>query len=211
MRVWLVAVCACGLARAQNGIPVMCKRGSIEIVEAWREVKIPERCERLDLTTHVADHAGGDRGARAIAEAIKHHPNIYELDLSGHNIGDEGAIHLADALRSNTVLKILDLYRNHIGDEGARAIADALHSNSVLVKLVIGNQRIGNKGAPAFADALERDDDPALRELNLSKNRIGAEGAAALAHAMMTRQKRQHPITIKGLEEAFHHGTHNEL
>ena len=47
MRVWLVAVCACGLARAQNGIPVMCKRGSIEIVEAWREVKIPERCERL--------------------------------------------------------------------------------------------------------------------------------------------------------------------
>ena len=60
-------------------------------------------------------------------------------------------------------------------------------------------------------EALERDDDPALRELNLSKNRIGAEGAAALAHAMMTRQKRQHPITIKGLEEAFHHGTHNEL
>ena len=31
-----------------------------------------------------------------------------------------------------------------------------------------------------IADALERDDDPALRELNLSKNRIGAVGAAAL-------------------------------
>ena len=130
--------------------------------------------------------------------------------------GDAGAGRLADALTAaggggGARLEEIDLYRNHIGDEGARAIADALHSNSVLVKLVIGNQRIGNKGALAFADALERDDDPALRELNLSKNRIGAEGAAALAHAMMTRQKRQHPITIKGLEEAFHHGTHNEL
>ena len=96
------------------------------------------------------------------------------------------------------MLKILDLYRNHIGDEGARAIADALHSNSVLVKLVIGNQRIGNKGALAFADALERDDDPALRELNLSKNRIGAEGAAALAHAMMRARSASTPSRSRG-------------
>ena len=101
---WIVALVACGLARAQ---PLkLCKRMGIEIVEAWREVKIPDWCQKLDLTTHVEAHAGGDRGARALAAAIAHHPSLVEVDLSGHGIGDEGARELADALRSNTVLKV---------------------------------------------------------------------------------------------------------
>ena len=52
---WIVALVACGLARAQ---PLkLCKRMGIEIVDAWREVKIPDWCQKLDLTTLTAREA----------------------------------------------------------------------------------------------------------------------------------------------------------
>jgi Ran GTPase-activating protein (RanGAP) involved in mRNA processing and transport len=51
------------------------------------------------------------------------------LDLGKNHVGDKGALALAEALKSNTVLRDLNLQSNSIRREGATALATALDQN----------------------------------------------------------------------------------
>ena len=102
------------------------------------------------------------------------------LDLGDSNIGDRGATALANALRYNTVLESLDLgYNNKIGDLGAASLAAALKVNTVLKTLILSENVIGDEGATALALAL-LNKNTALSELDLSSNKIGTAGAYAV-------------------------------
>lgn len=102
------------------------------------------------------------------------------LDLGDSNIGDRGATALANALRYNTVLESLDLgYNNKIGDLGAASLAAALKVNTVLKTLILSENVIGDEGATALALAL-LNKKTALSELDLSSNKIGTAGAYAV-------------------------------
>ena len=57
------------------------------------------------------------------------------LRLYGNQIGDKGAIAIAEALKVNGALTELSLGSNRLGDQGATAIADALKVNGALTSL----------------------------------------------------------------------------
>jgi hypothetical protein len=77
--------------------------------------------------THKGNNIG-DEGASKLSEALKSHPSLASLDLSGNgfvnvfnsfsldtdnnNLEAEGAAHLSEALKSNTSLTTLSLWGN---------------------------------------------------------------------------------------------------
>ena len=54
------------------------------------------------------------------------------LRLYGNQIGDKGATAIAEALKVNGAMKTLELGFNNIGDDGAKALASALEVNASL-------------------------------------------------------------------------------
>ena len=137
-----------------------------------------EGCTALSLTSNNI----GDRGAAAIAEALKSNTELTSLHLGYNTIGPSGAAALAEALKSNTALTKLWLHDNKIGDSGSVAIAEALKSNTVLTELRLDSNNIGDSGAVAIAEALKSN--TALTWLDLNSNDIGDIGATAIAEAL---------------------------
>ena len=66
----------------------------------------------------------GDKGAIAIAKALKKNSFLQEINLALNKIGDEGAmaIAIAQALKTNSKLQEINLNHNKISDEGAISI-----------------------------------------------------------------------------------------
>ncbi|KAK3268265.1 hypothetical protein CYMTET_23226 [Cymbomonas tetramitiformis] len=153
----------------------------------------------------------GPEGAKALADALT--PNaegvfntsLNTLDMGGNAIRAEGAKALAVALTPNaegvfnTSLNTLNLWGNKIGPEGAKALAVALTRNaegvfntSLNTLYLADNELCGvdfygrgtydASGIKALAEALVFNG--SLNTLNLYYNRIGDEGAKALAVAL---------------------------
>ena len=64
----------------------------------------------------------GDRGAEALAEAVRASASLERLRLEGNGIGDRGAEALAEAMRASAGLEGLRLEGNCIGDRGAEEL-----------------------------------------------------------------------------------------
>lgn len=62
----------------------------------------------------------GDRGAMAIAVALRSNTRLRTLDLRDQHISTQGALALGDMLRTNTHLELLTLSENPIGFQGVR-------------------------------------------------------------------------------------------
>ena len=73
-------------------------------------------CAKL-TTLQLEINQVGDRGAAALAGAIKGNGALKTLRLIDNKIGDAGAAALADALRVNGALTTLNLYGNQIGED----------------------------------------------------------------------------------------------
>ena len=70
----------------------------------------------------------GDGTAAALAELLRaDRCALTSVDLSRNAVTDKGAKALASALRANRTLRVLDLSENLVGDGGADALAQALH------------------------------------------------------------------------------------
>ena len=52
--------------------------------------------------------------------------SLTKIDLIDNNIGNKGAKAIAEALKVNTSLTQIDLFYNEIGDVGAKAIGEGL-------------------------------------------------------------------------------------
>ena len=124
----------------------------------------------------------GDNGARAIADGLKHWPDMRALSLPRNSIGDDGAWAIADGLKHCPNLQTLNLLNNIIGDDGARAIADGLKHCPNLQTLNLADNSIDGDGAKALADGLKHC--PNLQTLNLADNSIDGDGAKALADGL---------------------------
>lgn len=140
-------------------------------------------------------------GASALAGALRASGNtIVSLRLDWNALGDDGATSLGRALRGNQRLEVLGLERCGVGDAGAVELASAL-----------GGSAPAGDAADPVASAL-----PALRELHLEGNAIGAAGATAIATALRSNTRLQtlalalNPIGAEGarrLAAALRHNT----
>ncbi|CAM9535500.1 unnamed protein product [Chrysoparadoxa australica] len=101
----------------------------------------------------------GDAGARSLATALRKNCSLQELDLTHCSLGDEAAMHLADALQTNTNLRVLRLGYNKITAEGAAALASLIEGKGKgrchLTHLELSNNRLGDDGARAIAFGLK--------------------------------------------------------
>ena len=127
----------------------------------------------------------GDKGAAAIAEALKTNAVLKELVIGAQSIGAAGASALGEALKVNKVLKELSLTGNSIGDAGATALAAALRVNNALTVLDARSCSIRTEGGKAIAEALEVNGGAGRAlELTLMDNFIGGAGIAAIGKVL---------------------------
>ena len=123
----------------------------------------------------------GDAGAAAIAAAMMTQPSVTLLSLSGCGIGNMGALSLGAMLTSNGFLKTLLVRQNRIGNIGAEALARGLEGNTGLTCLDMSRNFI-KTGVAMIALALAKTKH--LTYLNIEDNKIGPEGAIALAKGL---------------------------
>ncbi|WP_268986517.1 gala protein [Streptomyces sp. CC210A] len=154
-------------------------------------------------------NAVGDDGARTLARTLtagRH--GLHTLYLGCNRIGPEGAAALAGPLATDGTVRALWLKRNPLGDAGARTLAAMLRRNTALRTLDLVNTGLTTDGLHALTDALTDRPEPVerlflggngltaaaapllaallctgVRELYLSANHLGDDGAAALAAA----------------------------
>lgn len=111
---------------------------------------------------------------------------LQELGLTRTGTGVGGARELARVFLKNISITSLDLSFNPLGDGGAEALAEALRPTDfafcTLERLVLRRCRVGARGAVALGRSLRGNE--TLHVLNLSGNRVGDPGAAALAEAL---------------------------
>ena len=142
--------------------------GLAALEEALRDVRVRQSLQRLAL----ANSKFGNRGAAALADALRYATQLQRLDLRRNRIGPEGAAALAGALRHATQLQRLNLTRNFIGPEGATALADA-------PTLRCTTSPTTRRQAPRRRRAHERASAHPLQQ----RHRRAAALAGALAHA----------------------------
>lgn len=144
-----------------------------------------------------------DHGMLALAAALPCLRALETLDLRKNRMSATGIEALAAAFSSLPGLRSLDLGQNRLGSAGAHALSAAFRSLPALESLTLDSCEINNAGARDIASAL-----PALSSsltaLELSKNKIFAAGALALAAALpkLTRlaclRLRWNPFEDKG-------------
>eukprot|EP00315_Gephyrocapsa_oceanica_P041211 CAMPEP_0185480030 /NCGR_PEP_ID=MMETSP1366-20130426/5943_1 /TAXON_ID=38817 /ORGANISM="Gephyrocapsa oceanica, Strain RCC1303" /LENGTH=116 /DNA_ID=CAMNT_0028087493 /DNA_START=63 /DNA_END=410 /DNA_ORIENTATION=- len=96
----------------QQAARLSCTNSNIRRI-VWPEAERMRTDHRVQMTRVAA--AVGAANATASCSA--------NLNLSGCRIDDKGATAIAEALRGNRVLTELDLVYNDIGDKGATALA----------------------------------------------------------------------------------------
>ena len=157
----------------------------------WTKRRIDDRVNALaDVLKHCPNlqtldlryNSVGDNGAKALADGLKHCPNLQTLYLGRNNVGSDGAKALADGLKHCPNLQTLDLLNSNIGDNGAKALADGLKHCPNLQTLDLRYNIVGDDGAKALADGLKHC--PNLQTLDLGYNSVGDDGAKALADGL---------------------------
>lgn len=111
-----------------------------------------------------------------------------ELNLYCNSIGDRGATALAEALRQGGSLTYLNVGWNNIGDRGAKALAGALEGDSKLETLVLQKNMVRDPGAVAIAGALKVN--RSLSNLEIAENMLDRDGIDALLEVLMEGQIR---------------------
>ena len=131
-------------------------------------------------TLQLQDNQISNAGACALAESLKLGASLEEVDISDNSIGDEGI----KSLVNNLGLAILSLTYNTVGVEGGIAIAENLKRCPELKKLDLCIMKINCESVAAIARGLEYCA-LYLTKVDLSDNKIGDDGARALAEGLM--------------------------
>ncbi|XP_063053704.1 NACHT, LRR and PYD domains-containing protein 12-like [Engraulis encrasicolus] len=107
------------------------------------------------------------------------------LSLSHCDITAEGISALAAALRSNPAhLRELDLSGNNLGDEGVQVLCTSLQEeDSKMVKLNLCQCDL-TAWSCSYVEVVFSVDSSCLKELDMSRNRLGDSGAKTLAAAL---------------------------
>ena len=131
------------------------------------------RLQRLYLDNNVI----GDAGMQALCEPLGWGvaPALWLLGVNKNNIGPAGAEALAAALGRGAMpnLEALAASHNPIGHQGVAALAAPLRKLPALKELRLYNCGIRDEGVGSLFANLGKDDFKALKELDLSRNRLG--------------------------------------
>ena len=178
---------------------------------AQRLGKVLVHCKNLRCLNLAVNNIG-DIGAVAIADGLKDHTRLVDLDLGYNKITSEGIAALATVFRSNHLhhlnlrecnlssegatalvdslcggsLQTLDLGYNILGMEGTVALCGGLKNYTQLVKLEITYNYIGSVGLASLAMALKHC--PNLQELDIEYNDIKSDGVSAILDIMKSFQ-----------------------
>ena len=143
--------------------------------------------ERERDGTYVKKGTYDPTGIQALASALGNAAVLNKIVLSHNLIKDEGAIAIGAALKINKTLKDLELDICEIHAEGGKALASALsEGRSALNSLYLGGNRVGSEGAKALADALRVN--AVLTELDVEYNSLSDKGKKALRDAAKGRE-----------------------
>ena len=154
----------------------------------------------------------GDEGAKEVANLIKLDTlgRITEINLENNCIQDRGAIAIAEALKNNKTVVKLNLKSNSIGDDGAAAIIMALNNNNgkgplglfvfdkffsepeidnsqSISEINLSDNKIGDAGAKAIAKYLVRScraSRPSIIKIYMRNNPIKDDGFYYLIDAL---------------------------
>ncbi|EGB03562.1 hypothetical protein AURANDRAFT_33837, partial [Aureococcus anophagefferens] len=109
-----------------------------------------EACALEELHLDGAD----DRGAYAVAKALRTNATLTKLDLSWNQLGAQSGSLIGGALMKNRSLAWFSLAFNCIGDAGAMALGRALDANGTIQHLDVSSNGIRNRGAQVIAEGL---------------------------------------------------------
>eukprot|EP00004_Rigifila_ramosa_P017066 TRINITY_DN4114_c0_g1_i2.p1 TRINITY_DN4114_c0_g1~~TRINITY_DN4114_c0_g1_i2.p1 ORF type:complete len:391 (+),score=100.88 TRINITY_DN4114_c0_g1_i2:88-1260(+) len=135
----------------------------------------------------------GDVGFTAVLTSMFQHtlPVVQKMNFSHNGITDVGLQNVAQQMlnfRENakrSTLECLDLNFNLIGDLGVKGLARALEADVCpLTRLDLAHNRIGNDGALALAAGLQKCS--RVKTVDVTHNLIEGAGAAALARVTAT-------------------------
>eukprot|EP00731_Ephydatia_muelleri_P004490 Em0002g666a len=149
------------------------------------------KLKKLDLGANPI----GDQGAKGLADMLKDHPKLEELEVDGcPMISDD-----AHALKHNTTLSKLRLWRCGLRDEAICELCGGLKWCK-LKKLNLCNNTFGDQGAKGLADMLR--DHPTLEELDVyGCEEISDDGVQYLMDAMMSNTR----VKMLKLDEKYKH------
>ncbi|KAK7248018.1 hypothetical protein SO694_00086179 [Aureococcus anophagefferens] len=116
----------------------------------------------------LANCAPEDRGAYAVAKALRTNATLTKLDLSWNQLGAQSGSLIGGALMKNRSLAWFSLAFNCIGDAGAMALGRALDANGAIQHLDVSSSGIRNRGAQVIAEGLR--DNLRLTRLDMSGN-----------------------------------------
>ena len=162
-----------GLQRMNLRCMCMSERGILQLGELRKT--LTKLCE-LNLASNGFD----DSNAAKLCEALQGLP-LTSLDLRDNSIREDGCTKLSQCFAQWSTLEGLHLENNRIGEEGLKRIASALFKGNPNLRS-LNLKRVFTQAPSAAAFAL-MGQLVALEEINISSNKIGAEGFAAIARA----------------------------
>lgn len=173
--------------------------------------KILKALANNDLTQLRINSVFEGFGHLDIANTLRSHSNLKEVYLNQSNINNEQLLPILETLRSLRMLETFHLSAINnsnqgigIGSASCKAIATLLQDpNSNLRTLVLAANKIDDEGTATIVNGLVNN--TKLRELDLSRNRIGNVGSESLATLLrhpscnLHTLNLQHNIINKGL------------
>jgi Ran GTPase-activating protein (RanGAP) involved in mRNA processing and transport len=116
----------------------------------------------LNLSRNIIE----DKGAKAIADAIRSNASVFALNLSGNKITYKGAREIAESLENNGNLIALDLSKNSI-EFGSRMFVDSLRKNIWLQYLNLKGNYI-DRNSSEISNQIARNKSRRLVIINLA-------------------------------------------
>lgn len=152
---------------------------------------------QCDTSSINLKHYGiGDKGARAVAKALKCNQTVQELNLHDNSLRAEGVEAICNMMAVNLWITSLDISGNSVGKAGLAALARMIQNSSRLKKLNISQCKIqGVNGVKDFINALAHNH--CLQVLDLSYNEISDEGSACFENVLARN------TTLKSLDISF--------
>lgn len=147
--------------------------------------------EKFDRDSMELNQAGlGDRGVRALSEALSINQNVTSLSLVGNSLTAAGCFYLCEMLVNNRNIRHLNLSDNQLGrhvsvsPEGGAGmmLAQLLGRNTTIVSLLLKGNQLGDVDATHICRALA--EHRSVQELDLSHNSIKYRGAVEIATMM---------------------------
>eukprot|EP00826_Nyctotherus_ovalis_P039978 TRINITY_DN3885_c0_g1_i8.p1 TRINITY_DN3885_c0_g1~~TRINITY_DN3885_c0_g1_i8.p1 ORF type:complete len:853 (+),score=114.86 TRINITY_DN3885_c0_g1_i8:74-2632(+) len=191
------------------------KDGKIENPVVESIIKAPKGIKTL-VRLKLENIFIGVQGVKEITKALKSSKTLSRLNLNEDDISSEGTVLISNALKTNKTLTHLSIDSNRIRSEGAKAVAEMLLSNKTLIQLSMGENEIWDEGAKSICESLRVNrtlaylnlrrnsidngflvaeaikDNKALKELNLSNNKLANVSGKAICESLEANNSLTH-------------------